>query len=110
MAKSKGSASGKSSTSGSTGKAKAGPSGGSAKAGSRSGAASSGGQTGSKQSGKATGRSTSSKPASAGEPVITLSHDQIAQKAYEIWLAKGRPTGRDDENWREAESALQQQA
>lgn len=32
--------------------------------------------------------------------------EQIAAKAYEIWVAKGRPIGQDDLNWIEAEQAL----
>ncbi len=39
--------------------------------------------------------------------VMTLTHDQIARKAYEIWLAKGCPQGQDYANWKEAEAALQ---
>ncbi len=34
------------------------------------------------------------------------SHDQIAQRAMEIWIAKGRPQGQDDDNWAEAVRAL----
>lgn len=47
-------------------------------------------------------------PQQAQQPqiVITATHDQIAKRAYEIWLAKGRPAGRDHENWREAETQL----
>lgn len=30
----------------------------------------------------------------------------IAAKAYEIWVAKGRPVGQDAQNWAEAEAAL----
>ncbi|XAL99471.1 DUF2934 domain-containing protein [Phycisphaeraceae bacterium D3-23] len=33
-------------------------------------------------------------------------HDQIAAKAHEIWVAKGRPVGQDNANWAEAEAAL----
>jgi hypothetical protein len=33
-------------------------------------------------------------------------HDQIAQRAYEIFVARGRPEGRDQEHWFEAESQL----
>ncbi len=40
------------------------------------------------------------------EVVMNVTHDQIAQKAYEIWLAKGCPNGLDEENWNEAEAAL----
>lgn len=40
------------------------------------------------------------------EPVIVVSHDIIAAKAYEIWLKKGQPAGLDDANWSEAEKEL----
>ncbi len=33
-------------------------------------------------------------------------HDEIAAKAYEIWLEKGRPIGQDEANWAEAVEAL----
>jgi hypothetical protein len=46
------------------------------------------------------------KSAGNSSVVMTLSHDQIAQRAYEIWLAKGRPMGQDEQNWREAEMSL----
>ena len=39
-------------------------------------------------------------------PVITIKHNDVAAKAYEIWLAKGRPIGQDEQNWLEAEAAL----
>lgn len=29
-------------------------------------------------------------------------HEQIARRAYEIWQAKGRPSGQDVQNWNEA--------
>ena len=32
--------------------------------------------------------------------------EQIAQRAYEIWLAKGQPAGMDNQNWQEAEREL----
>lgn len=34
--------------------------------------------------------------------------EHILQKAYEIWEAEGRPTGRDMEHWLQAEVALAQ--
>ena len=34
------------------------------------------------------------------------SHDQIARRAYEIWVQSGYPTGRDTENWAQAELEL----
>lgn len=38
--------------------------------------------------------------------VTTLTHDQIAQRAYDIWKAKGRIPGRDHQNWLDAEAQL----
>lgn len=39
--------------------------------------------------------------------VVTVpTYDQIARRAYEIWIAKGQPTGQDEINWREAERDL----
>ena len=32
--------------------------------------------------------------------------DQIARRAYEIWVQSGYPTGRDTENWAQAELEL----
>ena len=37
-------------------------------------------------------------------------HDQIAKRAYEIWIAKGRPIGLDEQNWDEAERELRHPA
>jgi hypothetical protein len=37
---------------------------------------------------------------------MTVTHDQIAAKAYEIWLRKGQPRGQDGENWYEAIAEL----
>lgn len=44
------------------------------------------------------------------EPQILLSHDEIARRAYEIWLSKGRPVGQDEQNWHEAEEAVRRGA
>ena len=48
------------------------------------------------------------KPAKAPAivPVVKLTHDLIAAKAYEIWVKKGRPHGQDAQNWAEAEKQL----
>ncbi len=35
-----------------------------------------------------------------------LSHDEISRKAKELWENYGRPEGRDDEIWLEAERSL----
>lgn len=57
----------------------------------------------------------SAKPAQApaaaaippiAKPVICITHDQIAQRAYEVWLAKGQPQGQDYQNWTQAERKL----
>lgn len=39
-------------------------------------------------------------------PVITISQEEIAERAYLIWLAKGKPHGLDEVNWLEAEAQL----
>jgi hypothetical protein len=46
------------------------------------------------------------KKAAALKPVITLTSDQIAARAYVIWESNGRQHGHDDHNWREAERQL----
>ncbi len=33
-------------------------------------------------------------------------HDEIAQCALDLWIESGRPEGRDDKNWLEAEARL----
>ncbi|MEX0885557.1 MAG: DUF2934 domain-containing protein [Phycisphaeraceae bacterium] len=43
---------------------------------------------------------------SAATPAAPVTREQIAQRAYEIWLSKGRPTGLDQQNWHEAEMEL----
>ena len=37
-----------------------------------------------------------------GEPTV----DQIAKRAYELWLRKGKPNGHRFQNWLEAEAEL----
>src|SRR5437868_4109427 len=39
---------------------------------------------------------------SSGAPT----HEQIAERAYQIWLIRGMPAGTDAENWFEAEKQL----
>ncbi len=36
------------------------------------------------------------------------SADEIRARAYELWEQAGRPEGRDDEFWQQAEQALRQ--
>lgn len=46
-------------------------------------------------------KATASVPAPAPP-----THNEIAIKAFEIWIAKGRPIGQDQVNWQEAKEAL----
>lgn len=50
------------------------------------------------------------KPASTAIPAVpttpAISSDAIAERAYYIWLRKGRPYGQDDQNWIDAEAEL----
>jgi len=50
------------------------------------------------------GVATAPRPATAGP-----THEQIARRAREIWLAKGCPVGQDTQNWLEAEAQLRAQ-
>jgi hypothetical protein len=47
------------------------------------------------------------KPAA---PVVKVllkpSKDEISKRAFEIWVAKGKPHGKDLENWHQAEREL----
>ncbi len=40
---------------------------------------------------------------------VTLNHEQIAQRAFAIWVAKGKPQGQDTQNWSDAENQLRQE-
>lgn len=35
-----------------------------------------------------------------------IPHDQIAQRAQELWEAEGRPEGKSDDHWLQAENEL----
>jgi len=56
---------------------------------------------------------TQQAPQSAGQrqtgPTATLTHDQIAKRAQQIWEKKGRPVGQDERNWLEAEAQLRRE-
>lgn len=43
---------------------------------------------------------------STANGVAGISHEQVAARAYELWLRSGCVPGRDAENWREAEAQL----
>lgn len=55
-------------------------------------------QSGSKKAEKKAGKSSKS--------AVTLTHDQIAQRAQAIWQQKGCQPGQDEQNWSEAEAQL----
>jgi Protein of unknown function (DUF2934) len=46
--------------------------------------------------------STQTRTQSAGKPT----HEQVAERAYQIFVERGRPEGRDQEHWFEAEEQL----
>jgi hypothetical protein len=39
-------------------------------------------------------------------PAATLTHEQIAQRAEHLWRQGGCLSGRDEQNWQEAEAQL----
>jgi Protein of unknown function (DUF2934) len=45
-------------------------------------------------------------PQAQCKTAITLSHEQIAQRAVHIWRQGGCLPGRDEQNWKEAEAQL----
>jgi len=74
-------------------------------------------QTGSKSGVK----TATSKNGATSKPVITrsgkpaveptlLNQEQIATRAYQIWIDHGKPIGQDDLNWAQAETELCQAA
>ncbi|MGE5295859.1 MAG: DUF2934 domain-containing protein [Solirubrobacterales bacterium] len=42
----------------------------------------------------------------AATATLSISHEQIAERARQIWEQHGRPQGEDEKNWREAERQL----
>ena len=40
---------------------------------------------------------------------MTASYDDIARRAFEIWERNGRPEGRDQEHWDQAEKEVSEQ-
>lgn len=51
-------------------------------------------------------KGTGKKAAKSSKPTVTLTHEQISQRAEAIWHQKGCQPGQDDQNWREAEAQL----
>jgi hypothetical protein len=58
------------------------------------------------QASTGTATATASAPRSVTPSSASPTHEQVAKRAYEIWVAKGRPQGKDVENWRQAEREL----
>jgi hypothetical protein len=58
------------------------------------------------RSGEAGMASAATRPPIVVEPVPEPSNEEIAARAYDLWQAQGRPTGRERENWSEAERQL----
>ncbi len=48
------------------------------------------------------------KSGPAEAPSAPPTHDEIAQRAYEIYLARGGGPGREDEDWQQAERELRE--
>jgi hypothetical protein len=44
-----------------------------------------------------------------GESSVSLTHDQIADRARAIWEQRGRPQGEDERIWHEAEDQLKRE-
>jgi hypothetical protein len=40
---------------------------------------------------------------------MIITHEEITQRAREIWERAGRPEGRDEEHWLQAEAELRQE-
>lgn len=59
------------------------------------------------QSTESVKRKGKTTPNPDAKPVLVVTHDEIAKKAYEIWLAKGCPQGEEEANWLEAKAALE---
>jgi hypothetical protein len=51
---------------------------------------------------------SSAGTAVAERPQAGPTHDQIAQRALEIWMQHGCPPGEDEKNWLEAERQLKE--
>jgi hypothetical protein len=40
---------------------------------------------------------------------MTITYEQIAQRAFEIWKREGEPVGKDQEHWLQAEEELRKE-
>lgn len=52
------------------------------------------------------GASTANGTNGASAPSLSIPSDKIAQRAYDIWVSRGRPDGTAQEDWLTAESQL----
>ncbi len=57
-----------------------------------------------------TRKSPTTPATSTASSLSSLSHSEIANRAYELFLAAGAPHGRDLEHWLEAERELRTQS
>jgi|GEM_PF-1947146 len=65
---------------------------------------------GANQTSQASGESSpAGRNGNTPEIQMTLNHDQIAQRAFAIWVARGKPMGQDQQNWADAERQLRQE-
>jgi hypothetical protein len=46
---------------------------------------------------------------SSATAMVSLTHDQIAERAKSIWQKKGCPSGQDQKIWHEAEAQLKKE-
>jgi Protein of unknown function (DUF2934) len=49
-------------------------------------------------------------PAASSTKVMAVAPERIAERAYQIWQASGRPDGRDADHWFQAERELRTSA
>ena len=61
-----------------------------------------------KHQGQSQASTSTATARSAKSQTKALSHEAIAEKAYEIWLSQGQPFGCEQKNWLEAEVQLKQ--
>ena len=59
---------------------------------------------------RSTKRAATSLASPSTKQKVTLSPEQIAKRAYEIWQTKGCPHGQDREHWLQAERELSQRS
>jgi len=62
-----------------------------------------------KKSAPRAGGAAKSKSKRASKPAPTLTYEEIAARAEQIWREKGCPAGQDEQNWHEAERQLREE-